>query len=83
MYGKRLSAIPIVTTHGVEDVFFTDKNVNGDIFLQFVDQCLVPVLQPFNGSNARSVVVMDNASIRGFLKSRQKVFLQKANPLIA
>ncbi len=61
--GKRLSAIPVLTTRGIEDVFVTDKTVNGDIFLQFVEQCLVPVLQPFNGSNARSVVIMDNASI--------------------
>ena len=56
--GKRFSAIPVLTTRGIEDVFVTDKTVNGDIFLQFVEQCLVPVL-----SNARSVVIMDNASI--------------------
>ena len=43
--------------------FVTDKTVNGYVFLQFVEQCLAPVLQPFNGSNARSVVTMDNASI--------------------
>ena len=61
--GQRLSAIPVVTTRGIEDVFITNKSVNGDLFLQFVEQCLVPVLQPFNGSNARSVVIMDNASI--------------------
>ena len=61
--GRRLSAIPVVTTRGIEDVFITNKSVNGDLFLQFVEQILVPVLQPFNGSNARSVVVMDNASI--------------------
>jgi len=45
------SAIPVVTTRGVEDIFVTDKTVDGDVFLQFVEQCLVPVLQPFNGSN--------------------------------
>ena len=61
--GQRLSAIPVVTTRGIEDVFITNKSVNGDLFLQFVEQCLVPVLQPFNGSNPRSVVIMDNASI--------------------
>ena len=62
-HGRRLSAIPIVTTRGIEDVFVTDKSVNGDLFLQFVEQCLVPVLQPFNGSNPRLVLIMDNASI--------------------
>jgi len=48
--GKRFSAIPVLTTHGIEDVFVTDTTVNEDIFLLFVEQCLVPVLQPFNGS---------------------------------
>ena len=62
-HGQRFSAIPVVTTRGIEDVFVTNKSVNGDMFLQFVEQCLVPVLQPFNGSNPRSVVIMDNASI--------------------
>ena len=61
--GQRLSAIPVVTTRGIEDVFITNNSVNGDLFLQFVEQCLVPVLQLFNRSNARSVVIMDNASI--------------------
>ena len=61
--GQRFSAIPVVTTRGIEDVFITNKTVNGDLFLQFVEQCLVPVLQPFNGTNPRSVVIMDNASI--------------------
>ena len=40
--GQRLSAIPVVITHGIEDVFITNKSVNGDFFLQFVEQCLVP-----------------------------------------
>ena len=37
--------------------------VNGDIFLQFVQRCLLNIIQPFDGNNAHSVVVMDNASI--------------------
>ena len=48
--GKCFSAIPVLTTRGIEDVFVTDTTVNEDIFLLFVEQCLVPVLQPFNGS---------------------------------
>ena len=51
--GQRFSAIPVVTTRGIEDVFITNKTVNGDLFPQFVEQCLVPVLQPFNGTNPR------------------------------
>ena len=33
------------------------------MFADFVDNYLLPCLMPFNGINARSVVVMDNASI--------------------
>ena len=32
-------------------------------FAIFVQRCLVSILQPFNGMNDRSVVVMDNVSI--------------------
>ena len=52
-----------MSTQGVEDVFVTDKTVTGEIFQLFVEQSLIPVLQPFDGTNARSVVVMDNASV--------------------
>lgn len=37
--GKRFSAIPVMSTRGIEDVFVT-KSLNGDIFLQFVDSAL-------------------------------------------
>ena len=37
--------------------------MDGDLFAQFVEQSLLSILQPFNGSNARSIVVMDNASV--------------------
>ena len=38
-------------------------NMNGDRFSKFIQECVLPILMPFNGSNPRSVVVMDNASI--------------------
>ena len=37
--------------------------MNGDRFVQFVQNCLLPHLMPFNGVNPRSVVIMDNCSI--------------------
>ena len=33
--GKRLSAIPMMITNGIEDVYITDRSVNGDIFQHF------------------------------------------------
>ena len=63
VYGKRLSSIAIMSTRGIEDFDTYEGNINGDIFCSFIERCLTPILQPFNGSNERSVVVMDNASI--------------------
>lgn len=38
-------------------------SVNGDTFLGFVENELMPNLMPFDGHNPRSVVIMDNCSI--------------------
>ena len=61
--GTRYSAIPIVLMDSVHDVYLAEGNVNGNKFTNFVENCLVPLLQPFNGMNSKSVVIMDNASI--------------------
>ena len=47
----------------MEDVYIVEDNVNGAVFLQFIQRCLLNIIQPFNGSNPKSVVVFDNASI--------------------
>ena len=61
--GKRLFSIGIMSARGVEDVDTYEGSINGDKFCDFVERCLVPILQPFNGTNDRSIVVVDNASI--------------------
>ena len=48
---------------GVLDCQITTENVDGDIFYDFVQSCLLPHLMPFNGTNPHSVVVLDNAAI--------------------
>ena len=63
VYGKRMSAIGILTTRGIEDSYIVEGNVNADKFLEFVQRCLLPILLPFDGDNPRSVVVLDNATI--------------------
>ena len=50
-----------------------DGNINGDIFGNFIDRSLVPILQPFNGTNSRSVVIMDNASIHHVERVTQSI----------
>jgi len=61
--GKRLSAITALSTRGIEDIKITEGTVDGDFFVHPFEHTLLPILEPFNGSNARSIVVLDNASV--------------------
>ena len=61
--GKRISAIGVLTTRGIEDSYIVEGNVNADIFLRFTERTLLPILLPFDGDNPRSVVIFDNATI--------------------
>ena len=61
--GKGISAVGVMTTGGIEDAYIVEGGVNGDVFETFVRRSLLPILQPFNGSNPCSVVILDNASI--------------------
>lgn len=61
--GRRVSAIAAMTTDGIEDVYLVEGSVSGDIFCEYVRNSLLPVLQPFNGSNNKLNVIIDNASI--------------------
>ncbi len=60
-----------MSTEGIEDVYMdvyiTEGNVTGDVFVTFVRQCLLPILQPFNRSNSHSVIVLDNASVHHYI----------------
>ena len=55
--GKRCSAIPVMTTNGLEDVYVTGNSVNGGEFEHFICKCVLPILLPFDGHNPHSVVV--------------------------
>ena len=46
----RITAIPIVCTEGLLEIGIHRGATNGDVFLQFVNEKLVPNLLPFNGS---------------------------------
>ena len=48
---------------GILDVSLVKGTTNGETFSRFVLSNLLPHLQPFNGTNPHSVVVMDNCSI--------------------
>ena len=58
---------------GMEDIYITEENVNGDIFEHFVASCLLPQLMPFNGVNTHSVVIMDNCSVHHLERVAQMI----------
>ena len=61
--GTRYSAIPVLSLDGIHDVCFFEGTVDGGRFEQFLRDCVLPILNPFNWVNPHSVVIMDNASI--------------------
>ena len=61
--GQRVSALTAMSTNGILDCYTTTGSVTAEKFEHFVQQSLQPVLQPFDGVNPNSVVVLDNASI--------------------
>ena len=61
--GQHFSSIAIMSTAGILDFQVVTGSVTGDVFKQFVQNSILPLLMPFNGTNKHSIVVMDNASI--------------------
>lgn len=61
--GQRISAIPVMTTGGIQGVYTTTGTVNGEKFIEFFGHCVLPIIMPFDGRNPNSVVILDNASI--------------------
>ena len=61
--GTRYSAIPIMSANEIHDVYLMEETVNGYQFSHFLTEFLIPLLLPFNGTNPRYIVIMDNASI--------------------
>ena len=61
--GVRYSGITVMSQEGVQDVKLVEGTVNGAVFEDFITTTLLPILNPFDGNNTSSVVVMDNAAI--------------------
>ena len=61
--GQRINAIGAISTEGMEGVYIVEGNVTGGVFVKFVP---LPILQPFNGTNSHSLVIMDNASVHHY-----------------
>lgn len=61
--GQRASAIVGMSCDGILDFTTSTSTNTSQSFEHYVRKALLPHLQPFNGVNSRSVVVLDNASI--------------------
>ena len=61
--GQRISAITAMCTDGVIALDLQAGTFNGDKFVQFLIGNLIPEMLQFDGSNPRSVLVMDNCTI--------------------
>ena len=61
--GCQLSGLAFISVNGLLDVRIVQETTNGETFYSFIEECLLPQLMPFNGSNPYSVVIMDNCSI--------------------
>ena len=61
--GEHISMISIMSIEGVLDSKVLYGTVDGDDMYDFVIHCLLPHIQPFDGNNPHSVIVLDNASI--------------------
>ena len=70
---KRYLAIAAMCMDDVIDVQITTESVNGEKFCDFLERCLLPQLLPYNGVNARSVMILDNASIH-HIESATRLF---------
>ena len=83
--GKRVSSITAMSVNGVVTYELTQSTVNGDKFLDFLRGSLIPEMMPYNGSNPKSILVMDNCAIQEVTDYLQSVgvlliFLPPYNP---
>lgn len=61
--GKRVSCIAAIACDGLVALEATVSTVDSSIFFDFVRGSLIPNMLPFDGSNPRSVAIMDNCLI--------------------
>lgn len=59
--GQRVSAIAAISCDGLLECELVTGTVNGEVFLEFVRGRLIPQMLPFDGTNKRSIVILDTA----------------------
>lgn len=59
--GQRVSAIAAISCDGLLECELVTGTVSGEVFLEFVRGRLIPQMLPFDGTNKRSIVILDTA----------------------
>ncbi|XP_078380231.1 uncharacterized protein LOC144663179 [Oculina patagonica] len=72
-WGPRISAIIVASQQGIQLCPTTKQTINGERFLSFVRNQLVPILQPYNGQNPNSIVIMDNHPVHHLNEVRRLI----------
>ena len=73
--GRRVSCIAAIAHDGLVAVETTRDSVDSTVFFNFVRGSLIPNMLPFDGSNPRSVAILDNCSIH-HVESVREIFRQ-------
>ena len=61
--GKRISALAAISADGLLALQLVHGTVNSNTFYDFIRGEIIPVMEPFDGSPKKSIVIMDNCSI--------------------
>jgi transposase len=78
--GKRVNAIAALTSSGLLAVDLVIGTVSGLEFFDFLRGTLIPNMMTYNGTNAHSIVIMDNCSVHHIAEVRD--LLQQAGILV-
>ena len=78
--GQRISAIAAISCDGLLEYELVTGTVNGGVFLEFVRGSLIPQVLPFDGTNKRSIAILDNCSVHHIAEVEEE--FQKAGILV-
>ena len=80
MRGVHVSVLCTMSMEGILSCKLVRGSVDGDVFCEFIEESLMPKLMQFNGSNPRSIIIMDNCSI--YHTSNVAQLLQETGALV-
>ena len=61
--GQRISAIAAISSDGLVAVDLKNGSVDSEFMYDFIRGTLIPQMHSFDGSNPKSIIIMDNCSI--------------------